>query len=195
MSEPEKQQPTSSGRSIPVISETWFHDYIRSRAFFLRLIFAVSLVVLARFTNSSFLGWGLFASLAVLLVPIKRARSFIFAFVPYAGVWFVFTFLRSLADETTLAETINLKVFQLERWLFNGQIPTIMLQDRFYEPTPESPTATSLQQGESPYLGLRAFQRKDADLFFGRYHEIREAIAWLGATISGNHVTGVSSVR
>ena len=134
MSEPEKQQPTSSGRSIPVISETWFHDYIRSRAFFLRLIFAVSLVVLARFTNSSFLGWGLFASLAILLVPIKRARSFIFAFVPYAGVWFVFTFLRSLADETTLAETINLKVFQLERWLFNGQIPTIMLQDRFYEP-------------------------------------------------------------
>lgn len=69
------------------------------------------------------------------------------------------------------------------------------VQDRFYEPTPESPTATSLQQGESPYLGLRAFQRKDADLFFGRYHEIREAIAWLGATISGNHVTGVSSVR
>lgn len=99
----------------------------------MRLAFAISLVVIARFTNSGFLGWGLFASLAILLVPIKRARSFVFAFVPYASVWFVFTFLRSLADETTLAETINLKVFQFERWLFNGQIPTITLQDRYYE--------------------------------------------------------------
>lgn len=134
MSEPGKPKEPSIFRSIPVISETWFHDYIRSRAFLLRLLFAVSLVVIARFTNAGFLGWGLFASLAILLIPIKRARSFVFAFVPYATVWFIFTFLRSFADETTLAETINLKVFQFERWLFNGQIPTIMLQDRFYEP-------------------------------------------------------------
>lgn len=133
MSEPEQQKDRESGRSLPIITETWFREYIRSRAFLVRVIFAVSLVVIARFTNSGFLGWGLFASLAILLIPIKRARSFVFGFVPYATVWFVFTFLRSFADETTLAETINLKVFQFERWLFNGQIPTITLQDRFYE--------------------------------------------------------------
>jgi hypothetical protein len=134
MSEQNDKEPGSSGRSIPIISDTWLHDYVRSRAFLVRLAFAFSLIIIARFTNSSFLGWGLFASLAILLVPITRARSFIFAFVPYATVWFVFTFLRSFADETTLAETLNLKVFQFERWLFNGQIPTITLQDRFYEP-------------------------------------------------------------
>ena len=134
MSEGEERPQKSDARSRMVIGPNWFHDYVRSRAFLFRLIFAISLVVIAIFTNSSFLGWGLFASLAILLVPIRRARSFVFAFVPYATVWFVFTFLRSLADETTLAETINLKVFQFERWLFNGQIPTITLQDRFYDP-------------------------------------------------------------
>lgn len=108
-------------------------EFIRSREFRIRILAALALIVIARFTNSGFLGWGLFACLAILFVPITRARSFIFAFVPYATVWFVFTFLRSFADETVLAETINTKVFYFERWLFNGQIPTILLQDRFYD--------------------------------------------------------------
>lgn len=108
--------------------------YVRTRGFAIRVLIGLALVIAARFTNAGFLGWGLFVCFAVLIVPIKRARSFLFAFVPYATVWFLFTFFRSLADETVLAETLNTKVANFERWLFGGQLPTIMLQDRFYNP-------------------------------------------------------------
>lgn len=94
---------------------------------------ALALVVVSVFTNRQFLGWGLFAVLGVLLIPYGRARSFIAAFVPYALVWFVFSFLRSLADETVWAQTVNTRVAELERWLFDGELPTIRLQAGFYE--------------------------------------------------------------
>ena len=97
-----------------------------------RLVIAAVLVVAAFYQDRSFLGWGLFATLAVLVVPVGRARSFVLAFIPYASLWFVFTFFRSLADETTLADTLNLYVARFERWLFGGQLPTIMLQDRYF---------------------------------------------------------------
>jgi hypothetical protein len=121
-------------RIPPTLGDFSLRAYMRTRGFWLRVLFGIALIVLARYTNLGFLGWGLFVSFAVLMTPIKRARSFVFAFMPYATAWFVFTALRSLADETVLAETLNTKVFSFERWLFNGQIPTIQLQDRFYDP-------------------------------------------------------------
>lgn len=97
-----------------------------------RLGIAIAIVGAAGLTNRSFLGWGLFATVAVLVVPVGRARSFVLAFIPYASLWFVFTILRSLADETALAETLNLYVTRFERWLFGGQLPTVTLQDRYF---------------------------------------------------------------
>lgn len=70
--------------------------------------------------------------LAVLVVPYGRYRSLLGAFVPYALIWFVFTFLRSLADETEWARVVNTRVPSFERWLFNGELPTIRLQADFY---------------------------------------------------------------
>jgi len=99
-----------------------------------RLALAMLLVVLSMFTNRGFLGWGLFAVLAVLLVPEGHARSFLRAFVPYATVWFLFGFLRSFADETRHAQIVNTKAASLERWLFNGELPSIRLQVSFYSP-------------------------------------------------------------
>jgi membrane-associated phospholipid phosphatase len=96
---------------------------------------AAALILAAVLTNRSFLGWGLFVVFAVLFVPVGRLRSFVLSFVPYGAVWFVFTALRSLADETVLARTINLHVARFERWLFDGQLPTIRLQDRFFDPS------------------------------------------------------------
>jgi len=98
-----------------------------------RVTIAMLLIVISVFTNRQFLGWGLFAVLGVLVVPYGRARSFLAAFVPYALVWFLFSFLRSLADETVWAKMVNTKVVQLERWLFNGELPTIRLQAAFYD--------------------------------------------------------------
>ena len=100
----------------------------------IRVTIAIALILISLFTNRSFLGWGLFAVLAVLVVPFGRSRSFLASFVPYATVWFVFTFLRSLADETRWAQTVNTKVAQFERWLFNGELPSIRLQADFYTP-------------------------------------------------------------
>jgi hypothetical protein len=105
-----------------------------SRSLAIRLGLSAILAFVSYNTNRSFLIWGLFVIFALLIVPVGRARSFLFAFVPYAAVWFIFTALRSLADETLLARTLNTKVPQLERWLFGGQLPTIMLQDRLFDP-------------------------------------------------------------
>jgi membrane-associated phospholipid phosphatase len=101
----------------------------------IRIGLSLLLITVSLLTNRSFLGWGLFVIFAIMLVPIGRARSFILSFIPYAAVWFIFTALRSLSDETILARTLNTRVAQLERWLFGGQYPTVMLQDRLFDPT------------------------------------------------------------
>lgn len=104
-----------------------------SRQMAIRMTGAAVLIVAATLTNRSFLGWGLFAVLAVLFLPINRFRSFILAFAPYGAIWAIFTFLRSFADETPLARLVNLRVLHFERWLFDGQIPTITLQSDFFD--------------------------------------------------------------
>lgn len=108
-------------------------ERLLTRDMLVRLSIALVLIVVSVFTNRQFLGWGLFAVLGVLVVPYGRARSFLAAFVPYALVWFVFSFLRSLADETQWARIVNTRVAQFERWVFNGELPTIRLQARFYD--------------------------------------------------------------
>ncbi len=108
--------------------------YPEPRALLVRLAIAGAIVVVALLSNRTFLLWGIFATLAVLVVPVGRARSFVLSFAPYAAVWFLFSGLRSLADETILARTLNLHVARFERWLFGGQLPTISLQERFFDP-------------------------------------------------------------
>lgn len=120
-------------------SRPWFkqlYDELRrpSRSTLIRIAVATTLIVISLFTNRQFLGWGLVATLAVLIVPLGRARGAIAALVPYAGIWFLFTFIRSLADETILAKTVNTRASEIERWIFNGELPSIRLQAEFYDP-------------------------------------------------------------
>ncbi len=100
----------------------------------IRIVIAISLIVISAITNRGFLGWGLLFVMGVLVVPVGRARAFLVAIIPYAGVWFVFTAMRSLADETVFARTLNLHVAEFERKLFGGRIPTVRLQDKYFEP-------------------------------------------------------------
>lgn len=99
-----------------------------------RLALAVVLMVVSYYTNRGFLGWGLLFILGVLVVPVGRTRAFLIGFIPYAGVWFLFTAGRSLADETIFARTVNLYVPDFERKVFNDRLPTVRLQDRFFTP-------------------------------------------------------------
>lgn len=100
----------------------------------IRIGIAIVLVLVSLITDRQFLMWGLIASLAVVVVPTERGRSFVTSIVPYATVWFVFSFLRSFADETIIAKTMNTQTVAFERWLWGGELPTIRLQNRFYTP-------------------------------------------------------------
>jgi membrane-associated phospholipid phosphatase len=118
---------------------SWHEAIVRelvhpSRSTLIRIGLAILIVIASVFIDRQFLGWGLFATLAILFVPVGRTRSLVAAFAPYAAVWFIFTFLRSLADETRLAQTVNTKASEIERWIFNGELPTIRLQAEFYDP-------------------------------------------------------------
>ncbi|HQY31761.1 MAG TPA: phosphatase PAP2 family protein [Thermomicrobiales bacterium] len=104
-----------------------------TRGFIIRGGVAIAIILGALLTNRSFVGWGVFASFAILMVPIGRIRSFLFSFGPYAATWFIFTALRSASDETPLAKTLNLEAPDFERELFRGQLPSITLQDRLYD--------------------------------------------------------------
>jgi membrane-associated phospholipid phosphatase len=129
-SEPPSEPPRKPAWRAQVRSELT-HP---SKSTLIRIALAIVLIVISVFTNRQFLGWGLFATLAILVVPLGRARSFAASFAPYAAVWFIFTFIRSLADETTWALKVNTVASKIERWIFNGELPTIRLQAEFYDP-------------------------------------------------------------
>lgn len=104
------------------------------RGFLIRVLISLAIITGSLATNRSFLGWGVFATFAVFMVPVGQIRSFLFSFGPYASVWFIFTALRSISDETPFAQSLNLFAPDFERELFRGRLPTQTLQDRFYDP-------------------------------------------------------------
>lgn len=129
----EDHQPRGFVRSVQAGDFSGARSAIRP-SHIIRLLIAAAMMIVSYYTNRGFLGWGLLFILGVLVVPVGRARAFLIGFIPYAGVWFIFTALRSLADETIFARTLNLSVPEFERQLFNDRLPTVTLQDRFYTP-------------------------------------------------------------
>ena len=123
----------------PPVMHPWRHRRLTPRlpwtvgGLFARAGLSAGLLAVALFTNRSFLGWGIFAIFAILVVPSGRIRSFMFSFGPYAAVWFIFTAIRSLADETVFAQTLNFATPDFEREMFGGQLPTVMLQDQLLD--------------------------------------------------------------
>ena len=71
------------------------HKIWTVRGLIIRGSLSAAIIIGALLTNRSFLGWGVFACFAVLMVPIGRIRNFLFSFGPYAAIWFGFTALRS----------------------------------------------------------------------------------------------------
>lgn len=130
---PASIEQDATARMWPWGVRNWIVQLRNSRVTWIRIGLSLTLLGVSALTNRSFVGWGLFVIFAIMIVPIGRARSFLLSFAPYAAVWFIFTALRSIADETVIAQTYNLKVAQLERWIFNGQYPTVMWQDRFFD--------------------------------------------------------------
>lgn len=103
------------------------------RSLLIRFAIAIVVVTAIALLNSSFLGWGTFVTAAILAVPTSRFRSYTAAFLPYGLVWLVFSFLRSLADETVIPLRTT-EVTAVERALFFGNTPTIWLQERLFDP-------------------------------------------------------------
>ncbi len=94
----------------------------------------VALVVASVFSNRGFLGWGVIVIAVIMVLPFSQSRALLGAWVPYASMWFIFTFFRSFADETVLAKTLNTKVPHFERWIFGGELPSVRLQDALFNP-------------------------------------------------------------
>ncbi len=103
------------------------------RSLLIRFAIAIVVVTAIALINTSFLGWGTFVTAAILAVPASRFRSYTAAFLPYGLVWLVFSFLRSLADETSIPLR-TAEVTAVERAMFFGETPTIWLQERLFDP-------------------------------------------------------------
>ena len=68
--------------------------------------------------------------------------------------------------------------------------------DRAFTPSPpHSGDTPQLSSDNCPYLGLRAFSQDDAELFFGREHEIRQALATFGEVVRGSSATQRETIR
>lgn len=133
-SSPEPEgHPSRSRRAVALLRKLPAASW-SPRAWAIAAALAVALLVVSLFSNRGFLGWGLVALVAVMIFPRSHAKSFVAAVIPYAALWFVFTLLRSFADETLWAKKVNLRVSELERWLFGGELPSIRLQDDLYTP-------------------------------------------------------------
>lgn len=104
------------------------------RGLLIRLAIAAVVVTTITLVNSAFIGWGTAVTAAILAVPTSRFRAYTIAFTPYALAWLIFSVLRAFADETPVRLRTE-QVTDIERWLFLGNIPTIWLQNRLFDPT------------------------------------------------------------
>jgi hypothetical protein len=99
-----------------------------------RLGVAIALVGASIVTFGAPVGWVFLAALAIWIVPDARRWSFVGSIGAYAMVWLSFNFFRSLADETLQARVLTTYVARAERWLFGGQLPSITLQEFWFDP-------------------------------------------------------------
>ena len=116
------------------LAETYARFRRPSRSLLIRLGLCAVVLTGSLTVGGTFVGWGVLGVFAVLIVPVKRTKSFVFAFIPYVLIWAIFTAIRALAGRTIIAKTLNLKVPAVERRLFAGQLPTVTLQDHFFTP-------------------------------------------------------------
>jgi hypothetical protein len=65
----------------------------------------------------------------------QKTRTWTTPVGAYIGVWAAFNLLRALGDNVPWRDRWLDVVPRLEAWLFGGKLPTIRLQERFYNPT------------------------------------------------------------
>jgi hypothetical protein len=128
------RRPGSRWSPRTVLWETYARFRHPSWALAIRLLLCLAVLICSLYVGGTFVVWGVLGIFAVLIVPIGRTRSFFAAFVPYIGIWAIFTVIRALAGRTIIAKTLNTKVPSIERWIFGGQLPTVTLQDHFFTP-------------------------------------------------------------
>jgi membrane-associated phospholipid phosphatase len=74
--------------------------------------------------------------LLVIAIALGRGRSFIADWTPFLLLFFAYEAMRGFAAKTNFAPH---DFSGLERWLFRGAIPTLVLQHAFYHPGVVSP--------------------------------------------------------
>lgn len=69
--------------------------------------------------------------LLFLALILGRFKSFVFDFFPFIFLWLSYDFLRGFADNLT-PRAHFIELINLERWAFDGIIPTVELQKHFF---------------------------------------------------------------
>ncbi|MGH7861185.1 MAG: phosphatase PAP2 family protein [Candidatus Dormibacteraceae bacterium] len=70
-------------------------------------------------------------ALLVLALAMGRGRQFVFDFIPFLLLFFAYEVMRGFAAKTGF---LPHDIGRLELWVFGGQLPTVWLQQRFYQP-------------------------------------------------------------
>lgn len=65
----------------------------------------------------------------------EKTRSWAKPVGAYIGVWAAFNLFRAFGDDVPWRDRWLDVVPRLEAWLFDGKLPTVRLQDRFYDPS------------------------------------------------------------
>ena len=74
------------------------------------------------------------AGATALLAALPRVSWLVKPIGAYVGLWLIFNLLRAGADDTEWADRVLDLVPRFEAWLFGGNLPSAVLQDRFNEP-------------------------------------------------------------
>lgn len=76
------------------------------------------------------------AVMAAAIAAVPRVSSLAMPVIAYAGVWLGFNLLRARADGTLWADETLGRIAQLEAQLFDGTLPSAVLQERYFALSP-----------------------------------------------------------
>lgn len=108
-------------------------SYQKNQArFVIRAVIVLIALVILVFKRSIWTPDTLLLLVVVIGAVFGKYREVIIRFVPFLGLLIVYDSMRGIADD--LAGVVNyIQMIQFDRWLFNGQLPTVYLQSLWWD--------------------------------------------------------------
>ncbi len=114
------------------------HGGISSRTYLIGISIFLVVIAVAMFFNGGFIGPDTFLVFLVLAaIVLGQGRTFLRDWTPFVVLFFGWQMLRGYANDVAAGGGFPLHDSDLvaaERWLFEGQLPTVVLQRALYTP-------------------------------------------------------------